>query len=430
MTFETNFCPSPWLHMRIKSSGEMRYCRWTQRHKDNLSANIADMDPETFFKEHMAPIRETMLQGEDYPACADCRIMEQHGKVSGRQKQMIKVGIDPDNFEQSFGTSTYVDKFKQSANNNGKTDILPVDWQIDLGSLCNSACVFCTPTNSSRLRAELHKLGLVDKARVTEWTDDPVLVKKFADMLAKTPRLHYLHFIGGETMMNKAFETILRALVSENIHTKCSIGFTTNLTIWDEGINSLLCKFKDVHAGLSIETMSELNDYLRWPSKIENVKTILDKYVELGKENNWHVTVRNAPTVFSISDMVPLYQHCVDNEIDIESCNFMDKPEFMRPSVLPGPLRKEAKEKLLTFVSQYGGASRVRNYNVRDRSDTLNVLMTDAQSWINYLDNAQDESYRATDLVHYITKLESSRHNNILEYLPEYENFLRSAGYR
>jgi len=417
------------MHMRIRSSGEMRYCRWSQRHKDHVAANIRDVDPDTFFNEHMAPIRETMLRGEEYPACADCVIMEQFGKISGRQKQMIKVGIDPDNFEQSFGTNTYAEEMKKSAQRQGRTSLLPIDWQIDLGSLCNSACVFCTEKSSSRLRTELHKLGLIDKGKVSDWTDDPALIKKFTRVLAKTPRLHYLHFIGGETLMNKGFRIMLRELIDNNLHHGCTIGFTTNLTIWDDEINSLLCEFRNVQVGVSIESLSEVNDYLRWPSKIGEVKHMLERYVKLAKDNDWYLTVRNTPTVFSVSKMVPLYEFCVENQVNIESCNFLDKPEFMRPSVLPAPLKNEARERLLRFVSRHGPEVAPPNYNSRDRSDTLNVLLTDARSWVNYLEEAQDESYRASDLVEYIKKLESSRQNKILDYLPEYEDFLRSAGY-
>jgi len=429
MSIEKYFCPSPWLHMRIRANGEMRYCRWSQPDKDHVAANIRDVDPETFFQEHMSPIRQTMLRGEKYPACEDCIVMEQYGKVSGREKQMIKVGIDPDQFKQSFSTNTYVSKFRQSAENNGRTDLLPVDWQIDLGSLCNSACVFCTEKSSSRLRAELFKLGIIDKGKVNDWSGDPALVKKFVNVLANTPRLHYLHFIGGETLMNNGFKIILQELVARGINTECTIGFTTNLTIWDEEINDLLEKFKEVQVGVSIETLTEVNDYLRWPIKINDAKQMLEKYVQLAKSNNWYLTVRTTPTVFSVSRMVSLYEYCAKNKINIESCNFLDKPEFMRPSVLPDNIKQDTVQDLKDFVNRHGSTSKEKNYNSRDRSDTLNVLLTDAEAWITYLSGTTDESYRVNDLVQYIKKLESSRQNKILKYLPEYENFLRSAGY-
>ena len=127
--------------------------------------------------------------------------------------------------------------------------------------------------------------------------------------------------------------------------------------------------------------------------------------------------------------MVSLYEYCAENNINIESCNFLDKPEFMRPSVLPDNIKQDTVQDLKNFVNKHVSISKEKNYNSRDRSDTLNVLLTDAEAWITYLSGTTDESYRVDDLVQYIKKLESSRQNKILKYLPEYEDFLRSAGY-
>ena len=46
-----------------------------------------------------------------------------------------------------------------------------------------------------------------------------------------------------------------------------------------------------------------------------------------------------------------------------------------------------------------------------------------------YLKNAPDNSHRLTDLVQYLLKLESGRQNKIIDYIPNYEELLRSAGY-
>ena len=55
--------------------------------------------------------------------------------------------------------------------------------------------------------------------------------------------------------------------------------------------------------------------------------------------------------------------------------------------------------------------------------------MQDARSYLNYLESAEDESSRLPDLVVYLKRLEASRGNSILTYLPQYEDIFRSAGY-
>ena len=180
MEFQNNFCPSPWFHAKILANGDFIYCRWSNITLDgHVPHNIKDITPDGFFQMHMQELRRTMLEGDRPVACADCHIMEKYGKISGRQKQMIKVGIDPERVGPSFSTSTFIEQFKYSAEYEGYTRLLPVDWQIDLGNYCNSACLFCTPSNSSRLRTQFHKLGMVDSPTQFNWSDDPDLLKKF-----------------------------------------------------------------------------------------------------------------------------------------------------------------------------------------------------------------------------------------------------------
>ena len=96
MTFEQNFCPSPWFHMRITNSGTYEPCRWmakTGESRVNFDRNISTVTPQQYFQNHMAPLRADMLAGRSPEFCRDCKTMEQHNKPSGRQRQLLKVGV-------------------------------------------------------------------------------------------------------------------------------------------------------------------------------------------------------------------------------------------------------------------------------------------------------------------------------------------------
>ena len=58
MTFESSFCASPWLHMRINNAGNYEYCRWAVKDDRNAGANIAQVTPTEYFQKHMAPVRQ------------------------------------------------------------------------------------------------------------------------------------------------------------------------------------------------------------------------------------------------------------------------------------------------------------------------------------------------------------------------------------
>lgn len=430
MLDKNTFCSSPWLHMRINSQGHYEFCRWSAKNSLNRSnsPHIKDVDPETYFKKHMAPIRLSLLAGETIPECSDCTKMEEHQKVSGRQSQLLKVGVLQEHYEKSLYSSPWITEFKYSQNNNGDTTQLPVDWQVDLGNFCNSGCIFCHPMSSSKLAAEWKKIGLIESLPPNSWCDNNTHLKKFIELLVKTKNLRYIHFIGGETLITPAYEKILLALVDAN-KTDISIGFTTNLTVWDDRIIELMSKFESVNVGLSIETFHSVNDYVRWPSKIGQVRQTLDRWVSVSVKNNWLMQIRVTPTVFTVMHLASVYQYALENNIAVQSCNFIDNPAYMRPSLLPKEMREQAINNLQQWIDQQQIKSAETIINARNPNTIPVQLVQDATSYVNYLTNEVYEQERTSELVEYLKKIELSRNNSILDYLPNYKTFLQSYGY-
>lgn len=415
--------------MRINSAGEYKYCRWAKKDHVDLGHNIQHMSPVEFFQDTMSVQRSQLLQGQALPGCNDCQLMEQHQKVSGRQKQLLKVGVDLEHFDKTMQSSPWLPVFEQSWQQQGYTAQYPQDWQIDLGNYCNSSCVFCHPRSSSKLAVEFKKIGLIESLPPAAWCDDPELLKKFLNTLQQSPRVTYLHFIGGETLITPAFAKILQALISAGLHQQTSLGFTTNLTVWNQPVIDLLTQFKEVNLGMSIECMHKVNDYVRYGGTLTKTQEILDKWIKLAQQHQWLVQFRTTPTVLSLWHLDTVYYHALEHGIAIESCNFLDRPEFMRPSVLPPPMRQQVIEKLQQFQDYAGNTGARQVINTRDPNQCHDQIVQDAQSYINYLKSCPDESQRLPELVEYIKMLESSRGNQILDYLPEYEQLLRSAGY-
>lgn len=424
MSFEKTFCSSPWFHMRINSNGDYVYCRWTQDRFPSSEHSIRTTSPHVWFQQHNTDVRKAMLDGESVAGCRGCAVMETHQKVSGRQRQLLKTGIKAETFVSSFKSSPWLPIFSDGLAD-GTTDQYPQDWQIDLGNYCNSACLFCSPASSSRLAAEHKQLGLIQQLPPRAWCDDPLLLAKFLDTLKLSPRLCYLHFIGGETLITPAFKKILSALISAGLHQQVGIGFTVNLTVWDQSIIDLLVQFKEVNLGMSVECLHPVNDYIRYGGKLAQTQALLEKWVTLGKLHQWLVSLRTTPTVLSMTHLHTVYQYASDNQLSVESCNFLNKPEFMRPTVLPSEYRQEVINKLRLFAT----SDNEQVINTRDPNCNQDQLAQDAASYINYLVNADDESYRLPDLVTYLKKTESIRKNSVLDYLPEYEKLLRTAGY-
>lgn len=411
--------------MRITNDGNMVYCRWSN--KFNNTVNIRDVDPVDFFQQHMASLRRDLLQGRQVPGCNECYQMDQHGKVSGRQRQLLKTGVRLEQFEKTVQSSPWAQHWTNNYDT-GVTDQLPQDWQIDLGNYCNSACVFCSPRDSSRLAAEWKKIGLIDQLPKPNWTDDSALVEKFTNMLCQSKHVQYLHFIGGETVITPAFKIILKSLIAAGLNRTATIGFTTNLTVWDQEVADLLCEFSSVNLGMSVEAFDPVNDYVRWPSTLEHVIHTRDRWVALARQQNWLVQLRVTPTLLTIPRLLSVYQYAWQENIAVESCNFLQRPDYLRPSVLPLEARHHCAKNLQDWAGNFDKQS-VAVINTRDPNNTQQQLLQDVQSYANYLVHEPDESSRLPDAMVFLKKLEASRNNSILNYLPEYEQLFRSAGY-
>jgi sulfatase maturation enzyme AslB (radical SAM superfamily) len=432
MTLKNSFCSSPWFHMRINNSGSYEPCRWMTldgHSRANADHNIRNMTPVTYFREHMSELRTQLLQGETPSICRDCSKMEQHGKVSGRQRQLLKVGVRPEYFEKSLASSPYRPDFDHSDQNQGRTDRQVRDWQIDLGNYCNGACVYCHPESSSTLATEFKALGLIDAMPARAWSDNPALVERFVADLAATEDLAYLHFIGGETVITPGFRRILQALVDAGIAPRVTIGFTTNLTVWAEPVVDLLCQFQMVNLGMSIESLTAVNDYVRYPSQIDQVRATMDRWVALGQQQGWLMQIRITPTCLTVHDLSTVYEYAWHNNLAVESCNFLDRPEFLRISVLPDVYREQARDSLAEWLALHPEPQVAQVINTRDPNQVRAQIRQDAESYLDYLYHAPDETDRLPDLITYLQRLEGSRDNCILDYLPQYEDLFESAGY-
>lgn len=432
MSFEKTFCSSPWLNMRITNSGTYEPCRWITHNSDtrvDFTYNIKNVSPLTYFQRHMSAFRTELLQGNAPKLCNNCHVMEQYGKPSGRHKQLLKVGIQDKYFEKSLAGSPLRSAFDYSNNNQGNTDRTVTDWQIDLGNYCNGACVFCNPESSSSLATEFKRIGLIDQLPPPSWCDDPVLLDRFIGDLISSPNLQYLHFLGGETVITPGFKKILSALVNADLAKNINIGFTTNLMVWSDSVIELLTQFQQVNLGMSIETLTPVNDYVRYPSQQTRTQELLDRWVALGHKHGWLIQLRITPTCLTVHELTTVYDYAWQHSAAVESCNFIDNPEFFRISVLPKHQRESAVDTLKSWIAAHPVANSDQVINTRDPNQAQEQIVQDANSYLNYLESAEDESYRLPDLVQYLKLLEAGRGNSILTYLPQYEDLFRSAGY-
>jgi MoaA/NifB/PqqE/SkfB family radical SAM enzyme len=385
----------------------------------------------------MREFRINLLNGEPSKICSSCQYQDSLGKVSGRLKQLLKSAVDVKNFDRTFCSSPHFSMWEHSYDNSGHTNYMPVDLQIDLGNTCNSACVMCIPTYSSRLAEDYKKLGQIEPELFPEfptiknWADDELLVDKFVNELATIPNIRYIHFLGGETLYFKSFYTICNKLIDRGLAKDIAIGTTTNGTLYTNGLEHIIKNFKHVHLGVSIETATTLNNYIRWPSQVDTVLANVKKFLAL--RDKLHISLRITPNVFTIYHLDSLLEFMLEHRVTAESCDFLRKPSWLRTEILPKDLRQTALDKINAVIDRHQ-IQKNTDMIVNQRSESLvdQVIAMGIYEYKEFLESleepadVEEERYK---LVKFIKSFEQLRGNNILEHLPEYEEFLRSYGY-
>ncbi len=395
---------------------------------------------EYYNSDQLKQIRTRLLTDQKISGCSSCQYEDSFNKLSGRKKQLYRSNLHhPDSFDEDFSRSPHYDMFMHSQENAGHSFGSPYDLQISLSNTCNNACIMCFPQFSSRLFQDYQKLTRINSVLfkpppiINYWADDPVLMDKFIKDLTALPRIDYLHLLGGETLYLESFYTICEALIDAGMSEKIFLGTTTNLTVYTERLENIVTQFSRFHIGLSIESVNPLNDYIRYPSKIDGVLQTLDKFLALGSKlpDKIHLSLRITPNIFSIFYMDEVIQYMCDHNITAESCDILLNPACLRIELLPDDLRLLAIGKLKNVVKKN---SLVRGDVVDARNPQLvrGVISSVAFSYIDFLEqltlpeNGEQCRY---DLVKFLNGFESLRGNSILDYAPEFKSFLTEYGY-
>jgi sulfatase maturation enzyme AslB (radical SAM superfamily) len=437
------FCSSPWLHLRIRISGQLQSCRWMNWQlgtplKDEYIQNTSMI--EYFNSVDMCALRGGLLSNTSHPMCAKCYYQDSFNKVSGRVRQLFRSKLDNlDTFADDFVSSPHIELFNYSLENNFKASKYPIDLQIDLENTCNGACIMCNPVFSSKLGHDFKKLHVINpkifpiSAPQKNWAADPVTLAKFVDEIKQMPEIEYIHFLGGETLYVESFYTICEALIKSGAAKNIIMGTTTNCSIYSDRLANIISSFKSVHLGLSIESMHEVNDYIRYPSKIGIVSENIKNFLAL-RENNHelYIQFRITPNIFTVFYLDELLQYALDNGISSESCDILCEPPYLCIELIPNDIKMQAISKLKNFMIRNKLMYVGKVTNSREKSLCREVMADAVTSYINFLETMQPptncEDLRF-GLVEFLHAFETIRKNSILDYVPEFTDFLMQYGY-
>ena len=356
------FCILPWVHLSTRPDGSMRVCCTANassvgatndkehggqvgilKTEDGKPNNLNVSDFETAWNStYMKNVRKQMLNGEMPPSCLKCYKEEAAGHNSKRM------------WETAYWSQRVnVDQLIADTDTDGS--VPPQLAYIDLrfGTKCQLACVMCSPHDSSGWIKDYKKIfPAVENTSLKEtmqWEDkgstngssynwhkqNPTFWKQFYEQM---PSMQQIYFAGGESLIIEEHYEILE---------------------WRDDLFDLWKEFKLVRFHYSIDSIEQMNDYIRYPSKWSRqaeVFHILDKKTS----NNVEVTVAcavQALNIYYIPDLIKWKLTQKFKKINMWpfgagaiNYHFVYHPPHLNVKVLPKWFKEEVRKKYEEFI--------------------------------------------------------------------------------
>jgi MoaA/NifB/PqqE/SkfB family radical SAM enzyme len=245
-----NFCPMPWTGLMYNTDGKVKNCIRSAGPIGNLKDNTIE---EILHGTTNLDTQQRMLINQPGKNCYTCYDIE--GNKTGFDiisdrifyiKELKKIPLD-----------TYQP-------NQHDLHTIDVRWT----NLCNFSCVYCNPQFSSRWADELNKeiarpsLGQLEK------------FKQY--IFDHASKLKHVYMAGGEPLLMKENLELLELLQKTNPNVNLRIN--TNLSKTDTQVFDRICEFPNVHWTVSVESMCNEFEYIRyggrWVDFLENLEKI------------------------------------------------------------------------------------------------------------------------------------------------------------
>ena len=317
------FCILPWVHLSTRPDGSMRVCCTanassvgatndkehggqvgilkTDDGKPN-NLNVSDF-LSSWNSTYMKNVRKQMLNGENPPSCLKCYKEEAAGHNSKRM------------WETAYW-SQRVDVDKLIADTAEDGSVPPQLAYIDLrfGTKCQLACVMCSPHDSSGWIKDYKAIfPAVENASLKEtmqWQDkgsyngssynwhkqNPIFWQQFYEQI---PNMQQIYFAGGESLIIEEHYDILEECIRQGYAKDLELRYNSNGVEWRDDLFDLWKEFKLVRFHYSVDSIGEMNEYIRYPSKWERTEKVF-RILDSETSDNVEVTIACAVQALNI----------------------------------------------------------------------------------------------------------------------------------
>ena len=411
------FCVYPWMQMILPSHSFYSLCCVSDILKDEKGKvfNLQnDRMEDVWNSQTLRDIRKKMLKGEKVNICSWCNYQESVGEISQRKNFNREfLGIKYKELNQEI-----LDRVEKSRTNGYKVEKRPLYLDLRPGHLCNLKCRMCNAGSSSKIYQEQKKLLNKDPAlsdvietryfqnneKFYNWNKNKEIWKTIYKW---SPDLRVLYFTGGEPTLIKENWEYIDYLIKEGYSSKIHLIFNINCTQLPDKLIETFKAFHSVEVRLSIDGFKKANEYIRHPSKWEEVENNIIKMMKnKNKTTLFHFS--NVIQVYNILDLPDLieWMEKIQDKFQVQmypTLMICQVPTFLNIAILP----KNVKEEALRKISSCEARPRAENwsgYFVEHLKTIKNSLKEEEHQDINkelkrffkytkMLDKERDESF-------------------------------------
>jgi organic radical activating enzyme len=295
----------------IRPDGQYRLCCVSG--ESNNKETIHTHTPQEWHdSEFHVKVREQMERDEWPEACASCRILEENGVKSQRQKTRV-YGPGLSHFDLRFGNS------------------------------CNLKCISCWEMSSSSIAEEaddMRSAGVIPLHNVLEisnfnWASEETFKR------IDTSNIKEVYLTGGEPMMVRHLPEFL-----ESLDKGVALRFNTNCTIWNPKIEKILRKFDQVLMALSLDAVDRRIDYIRYGSDWNQINEYAKRYADFCK-----VDISPTISVLNATFTNDLEEYAYKNNFGYCE-NILRFPDWLNCKNAPDSLKEKYQSKAVRLFAE------------------------------------------------------------------------------
>lgn len=376
-----SFCVLPWIHISTRPNGLMRLCCTTNassvsavndkehggeigilKGQSGQRINLGKIPlNEAWNGPFIKQTRQMMLKGEWPTSCMKCKKEEDSG---ARSKRIWETNY----WSNIYDLDQIVADTKEDGSITGKIKYI----DLRLGSKCNLKCIMCSPHDSSAWVPDWKKIQPniknpelkelmswseedVDQQGRYRWhKDNPAFWNDFYEHL---PDFYQLYFAGGEPLLIEEHFEILEECIKRGFAKNIELRYNTNGTVVNDKILSLWSHFRKVRLHVSIDSIQDMNNYIRYPTSWKTIERNLKIFDE--SQDHIEVTVACAVQALNIYYIPELIDWKLSQNYKkvnrwplgagLINFHFVYHPPIFNVKILPPEFKHQVREKLFKY---------------------------------------------------------------------------------